>query len=188
VAITSPDHLSLELFSHKGAGTLIKRGEPVLVLTSLDDPALDLTRLRALLEEAFKHTLPDSYFTTLAPRLKRIYLCESYRGVAIVTDEMVGAGAGRIDAAQPQPYLDKFAVSPSAQGDKLGEMLWKKMEEHETCMFWRSRTSNKVNSWYYEHADGAYKSPKWTVFWRGVEDGLIMDCVRSALKAPPTFG
>jgi acetylglutamate synthase len=199
VAVTSPDHLSLELFSHKGAGTLIKRGEPVLVLTSFDDPALDLPRLKALLEEAFKATLPDSYFESLAPRLKRIYLCESYRGVAIVTAEPAGAettaevapgvyrhymtGPGR----QELPYLDKFAVSPSAQGDKLGEMLWNKMEEHEETLFWRSKSSNRVNSWYFEHADGAYKTPKWTVFWRGLNDNLIMGCVRYALKAPPTF-
>jgi hypothetical protein len=25
----------------------------------------------------------------------------------------------------PQAYLDKFAVHPSAQGDKLGEVLWR---------------------------------------------------------------
>ena len=38
-----------------------------------------------------------------------------------------------------------------------------------------------------QRADGAYKSPKWTVFWRGLQDDAIMPCVKEALAIKPTF-
>jgi acetylglutamate synthase len=116
-----------------------------------------------------------------AGRLHRLYVSEGYRGVAIVTTEAGVPGVA---------YLDKFAVAPSAQGDKLGEVLWRAMVAGEGGrLYWRSRGSNRVNPWYYEQSEGCYKTKAgdWTVFWRGLGDAEIMNAVSAALALPPTF-
>ena len=52
VSITRPDELAKELFTHKGSGTLVRRGERINVHS--DWAGLDLERLRALIEAGFR--------------------------------------------------------------------------------------------------------------------------------------
>src|SRR3546814_1205215 len=52
VSITRPEELAKELFTHKGSGTLVRRGERVLHAERWDQ--LDLPRLRELIESAFR--------------------------------------------------------------------------------------------------------------------------------------
>lgn len=54
ISVTCADHLSQELFTHRGAGTLLVKGEKVFQITSLSDPRVDEARLSKLLEEAFR--------------------------------------------------------------------------------------------------------------------------------------
>jgi acetylglutamate synthase len=190
VSVTTPEMLAEELFTHKGSGTLITRGERVFVHSTLD--TVDLPRLYSLIGAAFRMPLPEGYLEGLAAsgRLKRVYVTEEYRGAAIVLSaDGMGTGVG---------YLDKFAVDPSAQGDKLGEVLWRAMVSRERKLFWRSRSSNRVNPWYYEQSDGCFKASgsskrdgaatgQWTVFWRGLADEEVMPAVDIALSLPPTF-
>lgn len=224
IAITSPEHLASELFTERGRGTLVVRGEAIVEYDSLD--AIGRPALAALLEEAFGKKLPEAYFESISPKLLKIYASATLRGAAIVTKEgsetftrplgsescfhrlvitssryltflVYGAGF---------PYLDKFAVSPSAQGDKLGDDVWHALVSGQPELLWRSRSDNRVNSWYFERSHGSYtnhtaargKFPKrdadsaessgsWTVFWRGVADARIMDAVRTALQIPKTF-
>src|SRR3546814_16797722 len=65
VSITRPEELAKELFTHKGSGTLVRRGERVLYAERWDQ--LDLPRLRELTESAFRRRLARDYFerTTL---------------------------------------------------------------------------------------------------------------------------
>lgn len=185
VSVTSPEGLAAELFTHKGEGTQVVKGERILSLASLD--GVDVPRLTALLEGAFGAKLPEGYLTGLASsgRLRRLYLSESYRGCAVVTTEGVDSGPG--GALGGVGYLDKFAVDPSAQGDKLGEVLWRSMVAEEPRLFWRSRAANRVNPWYYEQASGCFKSGDWTVFWRGLDAGQALPAIATALALPPTF-
>jgi bifunctional N-acetylglutamate synthase/kinase len=206
VSVTTPEFLAEELFTHKGAGTLITRGERVYVHSSLE--TVDLPRLYALIGKAFAMPLPEGYIEGLfaSGRLKRVYITEEYRGAAVVlhAEGMTsaagaeGAAAGPASSSGGVSYLDKFAVDPSAQGDKLGEVLWKAMVQRERKLFWRSRTSNRVNPWYYEQSDGCYKASgtsrrdgaptgQWTVFWRNMGDDEVMKAVDIALALPATF-
>lgn len=127
---------------------------------------------------------PAAEMAEMAPgtrRLRRIYVSDSYRGVAIVTEE-----AGLPGVA----YLDKFAVSKSAQGDKLGEALWRVMLETERGqLYWRSRQSNRVNDWYAAQSSGHFKAPAgdWSVFWCGLAMEAVMPAITTALALKPTF-
>eukprot|EP00123_Amoebidium_parasiticum_P017792 comp23989_c0_seq1/m.42636 comp23989_c0_seq1/g.42636 ORF comp23989_c0_seq1/g.42636 comp23989_c0_seq1/m.42636 type:complete len:582 (-) comp23989_c0_seq1:332-2077(-) len=176
VAVTNPANLAKELFTHKGAGTLVSKGEQVWRIPTLKDPRVDTAHLASLLEEVFKAKLAPAFMPGLPDRLWQLYLAESYRGVAVVTKGPRGIA-----------YLDKFAVHPTAQGDKLGELVWQAMVRNEKKLFWRSRSANPVNAWYFEQAHGAYKAGYWTVFWRGLNDEEIMECVKDALSYPATF-
>jgi acetylglutamate synthase len=191
VSVTAPEFLAQELFTHRGAGTLVTRGERVFAHPTL--ATVDLPRLYALLGAAFGAPLPAGYLERLATsgRLKRVYVTEEYRGAAVI----LHAEGGLLPASVS--YLDKFAVDPSAQGDKLGEVLWKAMVIREPKLFWRSRSSNRVNQWYFSQSDGCFKADaatrrdgvagNWTVFWRQLADSEVMKAVEQALSFPPTF-
>ena len=162
VSITRPADLAKELFTHKGSGTLVRRGETVLRAESWD--AFDLPRLRRLIESSFGKTLASDYFERT--QLLRAYVSENYRAAVILTDE------------GGMTYLDKFAVLDDAQGEGLGRAVWNVMREETPQLFWRSRHNNQVNIFYYAESDGCYKQEKWKVFWYGL-DGF--DEIRKAV-------
>lgn len=171
-SVTSPEHLARELFTYRGAGTLVRRGEAVRVHT--DFSAIDTPRLRALLEECFARRLHADYFALKEPL--RVYLADSYRATAIVTRE------GAV------PYLDKFAVTPEAQGEGIGGSLWRRMRADLPKLFWRSRAVNPVNTWYAQQADGLVKARDFWVFWCGMDDfDEIRACVERARSMKATL-
>lgn len=172
VSITSPEHLAKELFTHRGEGTLVRRGETVQQhegWSTIDGP-----RLRALLEACFGKKLDDGYFVAKKPY--RVYLAESYRATAILTLE------------DGVPYLDKFAVTSEAQGEGIGGSIWKRLRRENPKLFWRAKAANPVNGWYAQNADGLLKTDKWWVFWCGMTDFREIErSVTTALAMPATF-
>ena len=172
ISVTSPDHLARELFTHRGAGTLLRRGTPVQ--QHHDFSTIDIDRLRQLLQSCFDRQLSDDYFTK--KQCYRVYLTDDYRATAILTRE---AGV---------PYLDKFAVTAKAQGEGLGSSLWTRIRSDHPQLFWRSQITNRINGWYFQQSDGSYKTDKWAVFWYGIEDFNDMKrCVTAALTLPATL-
>ena len=172
VSITRPGELAKELFTHKGSGTLVRRGERVLRVDSWD--ALDLLRLRGLIESAFGRQLLADYFDRTP--LLRAYVSENYRAAVILT------GDG------PHPYLDKFAVLDDAQGEGLGRAVWELMRAETPTLYWRSRRYNPVNAFYDAEADGSFRRQPWKTYWFGLEDfEAIRICVEDALARPATL-
>jgi bifunctional N-acetylglutamate synthase/kinase len=172
VSITKPDELAKELFTHKGSGTLVRRGERVLRAERWDQ--LDLPRLRELIESAFGRTLVPDYFERT--RLHRAYVSEHYRTAVLLTEE------------DGLPYLDKFAVLDDAQGEGLGRAVWQVMREETPRLFWRSRHHNAVNHFYYAESDGCYKQDRWKVFWYGLDGfGEIERAVAHCAVREPTL-
>jgi acetylglutamate kinase len=172
VSITRPSELAKELFTHKGSGTLVRRGERVFQFDSWE--GVDRARMRTLIESSFGRTLVDDYFDRTTPY--RIYVSENYRAAMILTNE-----DGLI-------YLDKFAVLDDAQGEGLGRAVWLVMREENPALFWRSRHGNQINHFYYAESDGCYKQERWKVFWYGL-DGFdtIARCVDHCAVRQPTL-
>lgn len=172
VSITKPSELAKELFTHKGSGTLVRRGERVLQVSRWDE--LDLERLRGLIESAFGRRLLPDYFERT--QLHRAYVSENYRAAVILTEEDAGT------------YLDKFAVLDEAQGEGLGRAVWQVMRDQNPRLFWRSRHGNPVNPFYYAESDGCLKQDKWKVFWYGVDSfGEIARCVEHCATRTATL-
>jgi acetylglutamate kinase len=153
VSITKPDELAKELFTHRGSGTLVRRGEKVRCAQSWDE--LDLARLKSLVESGFGRKLAPDYFEKTVPY--RVFVSEHYRAALILTLE------------EGIPHLDKFAVSEDAQGEGLGRAAWQVMRAATPRLFWRSRWDNPVNDFYFDESDGCVKGETWNVFWYGLE-------------------
>jgi bifunctional N-acetylglutamate synthase/kinase len=172
VSITKPSHLAKELFTYRGSGTLIRRGERVVEHHDLEN--VDQPRMKELLETCFQKRLAPGYFES--KEFFRLYLADSYRATAILTKEL------------GVPYLDKFAVTQQAQGEGIGGSIWQRMRQDNPQLFWRARVGNDINGWYFRHADGTYRSGDWVVFWYGLDDfATAKDCVDRALALPATM-
>jgi acetylglutamate kinase len=163
VSVASPLNLMKELFTVKGAGTLVKRGTPI---TRYDTYAtVDVPRLRALVEASFGRTLVPDFFER-APLA--VYLDEQYRGAAIFLP------------GEAMPYLSKFSVEPQAQGEGVGNDLWQAFCRDFPSFVWRTRRDNPIVPWYASIADGMARRPNWYVFWRGVEPERIVSALDEA--------
>ena len=173
VSITRPAELAKELFTHKGSGTLVRRGERVLRFDSWE--GIDRERMRGLIESSFGRTLVPDYFERTTPY--RVYVSENYRAAMILTLE------------DGLPYLDKFAVLDDAQGEGLGRAVWQVMREENPRLFWRSRHGNAVNPFYYAESEGCLKQAMWKVFWYGLDGNFdtIARCVAHCAQRQPTL-
>jgi acetylglutamate kinase len=170
IAVVNPLALLRELFTVSGAGTLIRKGSRVESHTSFE--AIDGLRLRALIESAFGRTLrPEA----LDRGVERVYLEENYRGAALLAPSPVG------------PYLSKFAVERTAQGEGIGGDLWGVMVREYPAFFWRARPENPITPWYANQCDGLARFAEWHVFWRGLQATSIAPAIEYALTQEADF-
>ena len=158
VSITAARALPEELFTHKGKGTLVRRQDRIDKHTSLK--TVDTENLVRLIEESFNGTLDaEAYLDYIRPIVHTVYVDEFYDAVAIVTQEPGGV-----------PYLDKFAVAPNKQSEGTGQRIWNMVRKDIPSMFWRSRSGNPVNAWYYPRSQDSFDgSHEWVIFWFGVQ-------------------
>lgn len=167
VSITSVDNLARELFTHRGAGTLIRVGEQIIERTQID-PEFRL-RATALLEQSFERNLRGGYFDNLD--LECVLSSESNGAMAIVLKGVDGI-----------PYLDKFAVTPEAQGAGLGAAVWQALVHRCPALYWRSRTGNPITPWYFDQADACFTEEQWVAFSVGIHDfGQLQRCKEDCL-------
>jgi len=152
VEICSPENLLRELFTVAGSGTLLRYGGNFAFKRSFRD--VGVKRARRLLEDSFGKALSPDYFRGM---VDLVILEKEYSCIAIVK------------RVRRVPYLDKFAVSQSAQGNGLGKALWHLLRGRYPSLIWRSSIRNPVNEWYFKNCDGAQKRGDWIVFWYGLD-------------------
>ena len=170
VAVTSPLQLLRELFTVKGAGTLIRRGSVVTLAN--DYAGIDRDKLDRVMSSAFGAVPPASFYER---PVERIYVAGDYRGAAVVSPSDIG------------PYLTKFAVDRRAQGEGVGRDLWRAIVSDTGQLHWRCRPDNPIASWYAKQCDGLVRTAEWHVFWRGIEPDQIPQVVDRALSLPRDF-
>ena len=170
VSVTSPLNLMHELFTIKGAGTLLRRGARI---TRHDGFAgVDHARLEALLASSFGKPANPQLF---ARPLAHAYVEESYRGAALVVRTVLGG------------YLSKFAVTREAQGEGIGQDLWSVLTTDYSSLVWRARSENPIRAWYERHCQGRFETGAWTVYVRGVPPEKISEAIAFALAQPLDF-
>jgi acetylglutamate kinase len=167
VTITSPLNLLRELFTVKGAGTLLRRGAVIHRFDAYD--GVDVPRLRTLVTRSFGRAPVPGFFER---PVRHVYLEENYRGCAILTDSPFGS------------YLTKFATDREARGEGIARDLWEALVVDHPTVFWRARSTNPINEWYSRLADGLVKTSTWWVFWRGVPISQVPAMVSWTLHRP----
>ena len=174
VSVTSPLDVLRELFTVKGAGTLIRKGSAITRHLRWD--SVDRTRLRALVEESFGRPLQADF--EKKPMLA-VYVADEFRGAAVVTP------------APLAPYLSKFAVTTVSRGEGVGRDLWRAMAADMPRLFWRSRAANPITSWYREQCDGMQRvtvgGEPWWVLWRGLAPLELPTAIDYCVTSPPDF-
>ncbi len=170
IQITSGRSLLRELFTDAGEGTYIKLGTLIRELISWKEA--DKYRVRRLLEKSFGRVLKRDYFKK---PVERVFVDRGYRAMSIIrkVDEMY--------------YLDKFCVTRAAQGEGLGGDIWYKTVKKFPRLFWRSRSDNPVNAWYFEKSDGALKFDHWTLFWIKLTEDQVKRATRYILDLEESF-
>ncbi|MFW6206803.1 MAG: acetylglutamate kinase [Gemmatimonadota bacterium] len=172
LSITSPDEMAKELFTHRGSGTLVRRGERIHCRDSWE--GIDRDRFSGLVASSFGRPLVPDYFRQTKPH--RLYLSEHYRAAIVLLQVDDGL------------YMDKFAVAEEAKGEGLGRAIWQVMRAETPSLVWRSRRTNPVNEFYFAQSDGAVKSGPWSIFWYGLPDwATISRAVDPAATRPPSL-
>jgi acetylglutamate kinase len=170
LSVTSPLHLLKELFTVKGAGTVIRRGSEFFRASHRRD--VDEAMLADLLEDSFGKKIDSFQFLDTASD----FLVESeYRAAALLEPHEIGS------------FLSKFAVGAEARGEGLAQELWNEVVSRHAKMFWRSRVNNPINQWYRKKADGRHTLPDWLVFWRGIPAGDIPVAIDVCRSRPADF-
>jgi len=172
VSITKPSNLAKELFTHKGSGTLLRKGESIMTHDSFE--TVKTKKIVNLLEASFNKKLTDNYFEQTV--INKAYITYCYRAAAIITK------------AENTPFLDKFVVAETAKGEGLGKVLWEKIKQQHDCLFWRCKPDNPINNFYFLKSSGCYKTPDWNVYWCGLTNfKQIEACIEYALKKTSTL-
>lgn len=167
VSITSAAHLTRELFTYRGAGTLVRKGESINVYEAPDKETL--IALEGLVEKSFQRELKDGWYEKLDKPL--VMLSETGRAAAVITKGVNGL-----------PYLEKFIVTSEAQGEGLGAAIWQVVNARYPSLYWRSRNTNPITPWYFQQADSSNRSGHWVVFTMGIENADQRErCVADSL-------
>jgi acetylglutamate kinase len=153
VSITSASQLARELFTYRGAGTLVRKGEDIGMYENREPEIMDLVCER--IEESFGRKLQAGWRESLVDPV--LLLSASHRAAAVVVQGVDGI-----------PYLDKFVVTPDAQGEGLGAAMWQVLRAHYPGMYWRSRNTNPITAWYFQQADSADRQGPWVAFTIGL--------------------
>ncbi len=171
VSITSADQLTRELFTYRGAGTLVRKGEGI-DLFDAPEPEI-LTDVAERVEASFGRTLKPGWVESLADPV--VLLSASRRAAAVV-----------VRGADGFPYLEKFIVTPEAQGEGLGAAMWQVLRARYPQLYWRSRNSNPITPWYFLQADACERHGPWVVFSNGITDPVQRDrVVQEAMSRDP---
>lgn len=170
IALTSPINLLHELFTVRGAGTLLRRGAVIQRHEGL--AGVDTARLLQMLAASFERS-PNPEL--LQRSYAHCYLESQYRGSALLGQSPFGG------------YLSKFAVSRQAQGEGIGRDLWRAIVQDYPRMLWRARRHNPISTWYEQQCEGLYRQGDWTVYTRGVPSQELPEAIAFALAQPLDF-
>lgn len=170
ISCVSPINLLRELFTVKGAGTLVQMGSQIHTYTGWDQ--LNRDGLKILLQTSFEKKVKDDFFKR---QVDTFYIEENYQGAALVS------------GYKDMSYLSKFAVGTEARGLGIGRDLWSVVTRNHKKFFWRSDPEKFITSWYVKQCDGMHKTPRWTIFWKGIDPSQITDAIQFALNQEEDF-
>ena len=162
VSIISAEHLHKELFTHSGAGTLIRRGHRIFKQPDLSQ--LDMDRVRALLSSVDPDILSGEMtvaelFKSLQDKPCVAYGDASYDILAIVSNPV-----------NDLAFLEKFIVTKTGALNNVTDNVWSLIKKDFDKLVWVAAKDDPNKTWFFERADGSYTWNDRTLFWYGIQD------------------
>lgn len=170
VAVTSPINLLQELFTVRGAGTLLRNATPILRYDHISE--VDSEQLRSIFEASFGRTVKED---VLQRDYARCYLDKNGQCAALLTHSPTGG------------YLSKFAVTSQAQGEGLGRDLFRAVCDDYPKLLWRAKADNPIAPWYAQQCHSLHRGQPWTVYMRGIAPNDLASAVHFAVRQPNDF-
>ncbi|KAJ1535945.1 hypothetical protein HK096_001316, partial [Nowakowskiella sp. JEL0078] len=162
VSIISAEHLHKELFTHSGAGTLIRRGYKLI--KENNENSIDKAKLSTLLSENDPDVISGyESVDTILSQLKN-------DNIQIIRDESYDIFALISTAPNSTPVLKKFIATKSAILNNVTDNVWKLIREEFPTLAWSTSAADPNKPFYFERADGSFNHAGRTIFWYGFKD------------------
>ncbi|KAF2770378.1 bifunctional acetylglutamate kinase/N-acetyl-gamma-glutamyl-phosphate reductase [Teratosphaeria nubilosa] len=165
VAIIHPESLERELFTHSGAGTLIRKGTKLQQAASLSDfEGLEklkqtLVRDREGLDAA---NVVDRYLETLKSRSFRAYFDENMEALAIVLPP-------KPDSTNSLAHLATLTMTRSAWLSNIADNVFQNLKRDFPKLAWTVKQDDENLTWFSEKADGSIARRGEVLFWYGID-------------------
>nr|POE79396.1 protein arg-6, mitochondrial [Quercus suber] len=164
VAIIHPETLERELFTHSGAGTLIRRGTKLQQAESLSDFG-NLTKLKQTLirdrEGLDAAPVVERYLESLTTRPFKAYYDDDMEALAVVLPPQ---GATSI------AHLATLTMTRSAWLSNIADNVFQSLSRDFPKLTWTVKQDDENLTWFSEKADGSIARRGEVLFWYGVDD------------------
>lgn len=172
VAIIHPDHLSRELFTDTGAGTLIRRGNKLNVATSLDQIP-DSDKLKQVLvrdrDGLDSEGVVQRYLEVLSKEEFKAYYDNDMEALAIVLPSRVGSSIAQ---------LSTLTVTKAGWLNNTADNVFQSLMKEYPALMWTVNQNDENLTWFFDRADGSVSKNGEVLFWYGVES---LDQVRELM-------
>lgn len=163
VAIIHPESLERELFTHSGAGTLIRRGTKLLQADSLAEfEGLDKLKQTLVRDrEGFDSAnVVDRYLETLKSRPFKAYYDENMEALAIVLPPKDSSSIA---------HLATLTMTRSAWLSNIADNVFQSLKRDFSRLAWTVKQDDENLTWFFEKADGHVAKRGEVLFWYGIE-------------------
>lgn len=165
VAIIHPETLERELFTHSGAGTLLRLGARLHKATSLSDFA-DLDRLKQVLirerDGLDSANVVNRFLETLSKKKFCAYYDESMEALAIVMPPTR-------DTPNALAHLATLTMTRTGWTSNIADNVFQNIKKDFPRLAWTVKQTDENLTWFSEKADGSITRQGEVLFWYGTE-------------------
>ncbi|EHK50093.1 hypothetical protein TRIATDRAFT_51659 [Trichoderma atroviride IMI 206040] len=163
VTIIHPSDLLKELFTNSGAGTLIRRGDKIQKVSSLDE-FQDLNRIREILTGDYKDpntkATVDRFMELLAANPFTAYYDDSMSCLAIVLPP---------SANRPIATLATLNITKSGWLSNVVENVFSAIRKDHPSLYWIVSEADENLTWFFDKSDGSFNTNGSVFFYYGCE-------------------
>jgi len=171
ISITSSFFLLKELFTIKGAGTLLRKKIKIQHIKKDHITESLKTYLKEKIELNFAKKLKDSALDEITD----IIMDDSYQSFIILEQKEFAY------------YLSKFVVSIEARGKGIAMDLWEYVDSLNIPVFWKTKKTNSIHKWYEKISDGLIRQGNYIIFWKNLSYMEIPKMMDFILKRGTDF-
>ena len=163
VAIIHPADLQKELFTDSGAGTLIRRGNKVIVNNTLSEFS-SRDKLRDVLlrdrEGLDSKATVERYLSALETQDFRAYFDEPMEALAIVLPP---------ESSSDMAHLATFTITRNGWLTNVADNIFASIKADFPKLMWTVKADDENLTWFFDKASGSLTRGGEVLFWYGAE-------------------